>query len=104
MPSHHNAAAGQLAAIATEMYAHVLDGQAWHHRTLRNGLELVLQRKERQWRLALGRDGVMPSEVEVDVVRKAFDVPAAAEPVRAQRYRPMPKTGRQALYHVVELY
>ncbi len=104
MPTHHQAASGALASIATDMYAAVASGQAWHHRILRNGLELVLQRRDQQWRLALGRDGVQPSDVEVETVCKAFDVPAAVEQLRTQVLRTMPKTNRRAIYHVVELY
>lgn len=49
--------------------------KGWLHQKLNRGLHLVLERKEEQWRLAVGRSGVFPSEVEIEICRDAFDVP-----------------------------
>ena len=90
--TQRTAAQTKLAAIATDMYAHLAAGAAWHHRVRPNGLELVLQRNGDQWRLAIAREGVTPADPEVDAVRQAFSVPVDVEPVRTQKTRPMPKT------------
>ena len=50
------------------------------HRPLPHGLQLVMQRQDRhRWRLALGREGVYPSDMEVEICRQAFAVPDTAE-------------------------
>jgi hypothetical protein len=45
-----------------------------HHR-LSRGLELVLERTEPGFRLALGRTDAPPSDVEIELCQAAFHVP-----------------------------
>jgi hypothetical protein len=71
------------------------------HQRLARGLELVLERRERGYRLALGRTDTPPSDLEVEICAAAFNVPASTEPVRLPKIR-QGKTG-PVTYHVVEL-
>ncbi len=96
-------AESQLAKLAGEMREAVERTGTWVHHRLGHGLELVMQRKEGRWRLALGREMVYPSETEVDVCRQAFAVPAGAEQERLMRMRRHAKTGRTITYYVVEV-
>ena len=70
----------ELKTVAVEMRRMLTGTDAkWVHRKLPGGLEVVLQRREETWRLAIGRRGVFPSAAEVEICRAAFDVPVAAE-------------------------
>lgn len=96
-------AAGRLDAIAAEMRTTLAQTSArFVHRRLAHGLELVLQRTGRQYRLALGRPGVAPSDSEIEICARAFRVQADAEPHRTVKER----TGKTGVitYHVAELY
>ena len=103
----------KLAEIADEMRAQLVagpggspdpdGGQAAVHRPLVRGLQVVLARKGHQSRLALGREGVYPSDTEVEVCRRAFRVPAGAETTKREATSRHPKTGRKIRYLVVEL-
>jgi hypothetical protein len=96
-------AASRLDAIAVEMRTILQQTDArFVHRKLAHGLELVLQRTGRQYRLALGRPGVTPSDSEIEICARSFRVPADAEPHRTVKQRPG-KTGLLT-YHVAELY
>ena len=94
----------QLTAIAAEMRAMIVtSGAHWAHRRLAHGLELVLQRRGRQWRLALGRPDVRPSAEEVAVCMEAFDV----APDTDWHYDSKVKIGRSnqgVEYHVAEMF
>ena len=96
-------AAGRLDTIAADMRTTLqqTDARFVHHK-LTHGLELVLQRTGRQYRLALGRPGVAPSDSEIETCARAFCVHADAEPHRTVKQRPG-KTG-VIIYHVAELY
>ena len=96
-----------LKQIAQEMRA-ILDGPgaAWVHRRLSRGLEIVLQREERQYRLALGRLDTWPSLAEIIVCRQAFAVPHGTEPKRIEKKRPSrvsPGFAHDLTVYVVEL-
>ena len=96
-------AGGRLDAIAAEMRMTLQQTDArFVHRRLAHGLELVLQRTGRQYRLALGRPGVAPSDSEIEICARAFRVQADAEPHRTVKER----TGKTGVitYHVAELY
>jgi len=54
-------------------------------RQLKGGLHLVLLQTIRQSQLSLIRDGVTPSPKEVEVIRRDFEVPAAARLERDQK-------------------
>ena len=96
-------AAARLDTIAAEMRHPLQQTDArFVHRKLTHGLELVLQRTQRQYRLALGRPGVAPSDSEIEICARAFRVPADAEPHRTMKER-TGKTG-VLIYHVAELY
>lgn len=96
-------AAGRLDTIAAEMRTTLQQTAArFVHRKLAHGLELVLQRTGRQYRLALGRPGVAPSDSEIEICAGAFRVPAGCEPHHTVKQRPG-KTG-VITYHVAELY
>jgi hypothetical protein len=82
---------GALYLIAAEMYRNAVElRQGWCNRILKNGLQMVLQRlDDNQWRLAIARSKVYPSDTEAAICAKAFDVPAGSEPVkvvRSERY------------------
>lgn len=72
-------------------------------RPLPRGLTVVMQRVEGHWRLALGRESVYPSEMEVDICKAAFHVPAGAWEERTTKSYIHPKTRRTIQYHVVNL-
>lgn len=94
---------GKLKAIAKEMRQVVeLPGARFCYRVLGRGLELVLQRTEDRWRLALGRTDVPPSDDEVEVCCLVFGVPANVEPQRLCKER-QGKTG-VVVYYVVEVF
>ena len=92
----------KLATIAAGM-RQMLDqtDATYTHHKLSRGLELVLQRTGRGYRLALGRTDTAPSDTEIELCVAAFDVPAGAEPNRTTKTRPG-KSGA-ITYHVAEL-
>lgn len=94
----------KLASIAAMMYSKVVDVGDWDRFKLVNGLDIILHRvTDTQWRLALAREGVYPSDVEVELLRTAFDAPEAAEEARSDKQHTHPKTGRTITYKRVEL-
>lgn len=92
----------KLTQLAADM-RHIIDttGATYCHHKLSRGLELVLQRTGRGYRLALGRMDAAPSDTEIELCIAAFNVPAGAEPNRTTKTRPG-KTGTLT-YHVAEL-
>ena len=66
-----------LEIIATGMRQTVLTdtGARFMHYRLERGLELVLERRDNRWRLALARADVAPSDHEIEICRAAFGVP-----------------------------
>lgn len=70
---------------------------------LARGLTVVMQRVEGRWRLALGREGVDPSDMEVEICKAAFKVPTGAWEERLIKDYTHPKTRRTIKYHVVNL-
>lgn len=68
---------------------------------LARGLTIVMQRFEGNWRLALGREGVDPSAMEVEICKDAFKVPEGAWEERLTKAYIHPKTHRTINYHVV---
>ena len=75
----------------------------WRQVPLLGGMTVVLQRNGEKWRLALGREGYAPTDVEVDTLSKAFRVPPGSEPRWSKKTRIMPRTGRKAEYHIAEV-
>lgn len=66
----------KLELLAAEMRGLLQDSQArWVHRRLSRGLEIVLQRNEERWRLALARADTWPANEEIEICRRAFAVP-----------------------------
>ncbi|MEZ4684167.1 MAG: hypothetical protein R2932_59150 [Caldilineaceae bacterium] len=61
--------------------------KGWTQRALFGGLALVLERKGRTWRLALGRIGKPPSVTEAETCARAFRLPAGIEWSWGQRKR-----------------
>lgn len=72
-------------------------------RPLARGLTVVMQRIEGHWRLALGREGTDPGEMEVEICKTAFNVPPGAWEERVIKPYTHPKTRRTIQYHVVNL-
>ena len=70
--------------------------KGWVQRALFGGLVLVLEKRGRTWRLAIGRSGAPPSKTETEVVGKAFGLPPAIEWSWAQRKR------KKLVYQVAE--
>lgn len=102
---------GKLDEIASNMRRHVVDaGAMYSHQRLQRGLEVVLQRHVEsngaiRWRLALGRNDVAPSDDEIAICRKAFDVPVGTEHEAVKtKSRPSKKTGKLITWHIVEMY
>ena len=95
----------QLTAIAAEMRALITDaGASYAHRRLAHGLELVLLRRGQQWRLALGRPGVRPSEQEVAVCMEAFGVAPDTEWHYDQKYKTGKLRNQGVVYHLAEMF
>jgi hypothetical protein len=88
--------------MAQEMRAAALRTGAVH-RPLVKGLQVVLRWEDERWRLALGREGVFPSETEVEVCRRAFAVPEGVETARREASWRHPKTLRAVRWQVVEM-
>ena len=95
---------GTLGAIATTM-RQMIEGSnlRFAHRRLANGLELVLDRKDDRWRLALGRPDVAPSDHEIEICRAAFGVPVDTETKASRKERTNPKTNITLEWHVCEM-
>lgn len=69
-----------LVAIAREMRARLAKVEKGHVvRHLFGGLMLVLERRGRTWRLAIGRTASPPSRTEADVVARDFGLPPAIQ-------------------------
>lgn len=103
-PQRQAKGSGKLATIAALMYSHVIDPGDWDRVKLENGLDVILHRlDEHQWRLAMAREGGYPSDMEVEIVRNAFDVPEAAEEARSEKQYTHPKTKREINYRRVEV-
>lgn len=103
-PQRQAKGSGKLTEIATTMYSKVIEAGDWDRVKLSHGLDIILHRvDELQWRLAVAREGVYPSDMEVEVVRTAFDVPEAAEEARSEKEYTHPKTKRTIYYRRVEV-
>lgn len=78
---------GALDLIAAEMYSRTYElSQGWCYRPLHNGLRMVLQRlDDNQWRLAIARHKVYPSDTEAAICGRVFGVPVGSEPEKVQR-------------------
>jgi hypothetical protein len=74
----------------------------WKYVALPRGLHIVLQRTGRAWRLALAREGVYPSEDEVQICHRSFAVPEGAEVALNVQMRPHPKTKQTQQFNIVE--
>lgn len=98
--------ATKLEQMAQEMRQFLTQTQArWVHRKLSRGLEIVLQRTDDQWRLALARSETWPSDDEVLICAKAFGVPAPDEvdPKPRRKARRVSRTQSEAWY-VMEIF
>jgi hypothetical protein len=71
--------------------------------TLKNGLQIVYSYRGDEWRLALRREGAPPSENEVEIIRRDFDVPESAARFDNMMSETNPHSGRKIRYHRVEL-
>jgi hypothetical protein len=77
--------------------------RAWNLRSLPRGLQLLLSYQDDRWRLALRRTDVYPSEEEVELCARAFDVPDCP---RRRNYTSSEKssiTNHKTVYYIVEL-
>ena len=97
------ATVNRLANIAGAMRATVNSGAKFAHHRQAHGLELVLQRRDRGWRLALGREHVQASETEIRLWRAAFGVPEGAEESSVVKSRKLPKTGQTIKFFVTDV-
>ena len=93
----------RLVTLAAEMKDALTQHPGWRQVPLAGGLTIVLQRKDDQWRLALGRRGVPPSATEIAVCAEAFGVPEGSEPSVQPTTRPHPKTGQPVHWLIAEL-
>jgi hypothetical protein len=95
----------KLEGIAINMYSQIGVPGDWQRTKLANGLDVILQQvDDHRWRLAMARENVYPSVTEVDVCRKYFEVPEAAEEQRSEHQYEHPKTHRVIEYRRVELF
>lgn len=95
-----------LERMAQEMRQMLTHTQArWVHRKLSHGLEIVLQRTDDQWRLALARRETWPSENEMLTCARAFQVPDAddLDPTPHRKPRQVGLKRAEA-WHVLEIY
>ena len=99
-------AKSMLERMALEMRQLLTHTQArWVHRKLPGGLELVLQRTDDQWRLALARRETWPSDNEVLTCARAFGVPDPenVDPTPHRKPRQVSKNRAEA-WHVMEIF
>lgn len=69
-----------LKGMADEMRSRLKEVQrGWIQRHLFGGLSIVLERRDQQWRLALGRTTALPSTTEERVAAEAFGVPEGTQ-------------------------
>lgn len=97
------ATVNRLANIAASMRACIDGGAKYAHHRQAHGLELVLQRRGRGWRLALGREAVQASETEIKLWRAAFGVPDGSEESSVVKARKLPKTGQTVQFFVTDV-
>ena len=72
--------------IANEMYQRCQKIPSWTKHNFTRDLELVLQRQDRnRWRLAMRRINKTPSDVEVAIIRQAFEVPDSTEATTVEK-------------------
>lgn len=50
-------------------------GSGKEHRILFGGLHIVMERNGEAWRLAIGRDNVYPSQKEIEIIARDFNLP-----------------------------
>jgi len=95
----------KLEALAGEMRRQLSSkARGWLHQALMRGLHVVLERRDAEWRLALGRERVFPSAQEVEICMDAFKVPLGTEQVRVEPERRQAQSARRYQgYFVVEL-
>lgn len=92
----------KLDQVASHMRATLASTNArFVHYRLQRGLELVLERTEPGFRLALGRTDAPPSEVEIELCQAAFHVPPGVDATLTTKQRPG-KAGART-YHVAEM-
>lgn len=78
----------QLDAIAANMRTTLTaTGARYVHCKLRRGLEIVLERRERGWRLALGRTDAPPSDTDIELCQAAFHVPPGVDATLTAKQR-----------------
>lgn len=95
---------GKLNDLAKEMRSDLeMKPQGAIYKPLARGLKVVMQRTQGNWRLALGREGVDPSEMEIEICKAAFRVPPGCHEERVKKPSVHPKTKRTIQYHVVNL-
>ena len=74
----------------------------WANHTLPGGLDRVFSHNGEKWRLALRREKVFPSEVEADILTRAFGVAEGTEPKRRQYCEVHPDTQRRIQWQIIE--
>jgi hypothetical protein len=74
----------------------------WVNHTLQGGLDIVLSHNGEKWRLALRREKVFPSDVEADILTRAFAVAEGTEPQRRQFCEAHPSTQRRIEWRSIE--
>lgn len=74
----------------------------WVNHTLPGGLDLVLSHNGEKWRLALRREKVFPSELEANILTRAFGVAEGTEPKRRQYREVHPNTQRRIQWQIIE--
>lgn len=74
----------------------------WVNHTLPGGLDLVLAHNGEKWRLALRREKVFPSEIEADILMRAFGVAEGTEPLRRKYCEVHPDTQRRIQWQIIE--
>ena len=96
---------GALSVMADEMRSAVLAQQppmaVW--RPLQRGLILVLERTDQEWRLALGRKDVYPSEQEIAICQGAFTVPVGTQVAKRTQQR-LNSQRKLVTFYVVEMF
>jgi hypothetical protein len=93
----------KLQEIAERMRtAIVAQSFGWTRKTLPGGLDLVLSHRGENWRLALRREKIYPSDMEAEILFKAFAVAEGTEPEKRQHTEEQPTTKRKIDWRIVE--
>ena len=91
-----------LLRIAQQMYAPLKTVQKGYiTRSLFGGLHIVLERRDRKWRLAIGRTEAPPGPTEAKIIAAAFGIKGLEwHPAQRVKKRKVRRRGSIRTYHI----